>query len=160
MIMKPASNKKRNIIITICIALVLLLAGAAAYFLYFKKTLNINSYEDCVAAGNPSMESSPPQCSTPDGKHFTDTNSQVTIEGTAVCLPHKNADGPQTMECAVGVKTDAGMYYGISGDKDNQLAGVAGSDQKVRVSGIVEKVNDSTYDITQLIAVKNIDILN
>lgn len=30
----------------------------------------ISSYDDCVAAGNPVMESYPAQCNTPDGKHF------------------------------------------------------------------------------------------
>lgn len=31
----------------------------------------INSYEDCVAAGYPIMESYPEQCATPDGRFFT-----------------------------------------------------------------------------------------
>lgn len=31
----------------------------------------ISSFEDCVAAGYPVMESYPPRCSTPDGKSFT-----------------------------------------------------------------------------------------
>ncbi len=37
----------------------------------------------------------------------------VTIEGEVVCLPHKNSDGPQTLECALGIKDDAGRYYGL-----------------------------------------------
>lgn len=160
MIMKKPSNKKRNSIITVVVILVFLLAAAAAYFLYFKKTANITSYDECVAAGNPSLESSPPQCKTPDGKYFTDTNSSTTVEGTSVCLPHKNSSGPQTLECAVGIKAADGKYYGISGDKDHELSGVAGSDQKVKVTGIIEAINDSPYDITQLIAVKDIELLD
>lgn len=31
----------------------------------------IDSFEDCVAAGYPVMESYPEQCATPDGKSFT-----------------------------------------------------------------------------------------
>lgn len=30
----------------------------------------INSFEDCVRAGNPVMESYPPQCRTSDGRTF------------------------------------------------------------------------------------------
>lgn len=30
----------------------------------------INSFEDCVSAGNPAMESYPPQCRAPDGRTF------------------------------------------------------------------------------------------
>ncbi len=34
---------------------------------------SIHSFEECVAAGNPVMESYPRQCRTPDGKHFVET---------------------------------------------------------------------------------------
>ena len=30
----------------------------------------INSFDDCVKAGNPVMESYPPQCRAPDGRTF------------------------------------------------------------------------------------------
>ena len=32
----------------------------------------INSFEECVSAGNPVMESYPQQCRTADGKHFVE----------------------------------------------------------------------------------------
>ena len=35
----------------------------------------IASFEDCVAAGNPVMESYPRQCRTPDGKNFVENIS-------------------------------------------------------------------------------------
>lgn len=36
------------------------------------KELEVGSFAECVAAGNPVMESYPRQCSTKDGKHFTE----------------------------------------------------------------------------------------
>jgi len=36
----------------------------------------INSFEECVAAGNPVMESYPRQCRTQDGKHFVESLSE------------------------------------------------------------------------------------
>jgi hypothetical protein len=39
------------------------------------------------------------------------TPKQMTISGTYGCLPHKNTDGPQTMECAFGIQTDEGAWY-------------------------------------------------
>jgi len=33
----------------------------------------INNFEECIAAGNPAMESYPRQCRTPDGKHFVES---------------------------------------------------------------------------------------
>jgi len=32
----------------------------------------INSFEQCIAAGNPAMESHPRQCKTADGKYFVE----------------------------------------------------------------------------------------
>jgi hypothetical protein len=32
----------------------------------------INNFEECIAAGNPAMESHPRQCKTFDGKHFVE----------------------------------------------------------------------------------------
>jgi len=37
----------------------------------------INSFEDCVSAGNPIMESYPRQCRTEDGKHFVEEISKI-----------------------------------------------------------------------------------
>ena len=36
------------------------------------QTIQIDSFEDCVAAGNPVMESYPRQCRTQDGLHFVE----------------------------------------------------------------------------------------
>jgi hypothetical protein len=72
----PRTNTK---IFIFLIALVL--STAVAYFLYNqiqdKQTAGINSYQDCVAAGYPIMESLPRQCATPDGRTFTDSSVEV-----------------------------------------------------------------------------------
>lgn len=36
-----------------------------------------------------------------------------TLTGEHVCLPHADTSGPQTMECALGIKTDTGEYYAL-----------------------------------------------
>lgn len=36
-----------------------------------------------------------------------------TLTGEVVCLPHRNTDGPNTMECAFGMKTEVGEYYAL-----------------------------------------------
>lgn len=38
----------------------------------------------------------------------------VTLSGTYECLPHSDTTGPQTMECAFGLKTDSGDYYAVN----------------------------------------------
>jgi hypothetical protein len=42
------------------------------------------------------------------------TPKNVTLSGTFTCLPHLDTTGPQTMECAFGLKTDDGEYYAVN----------------------------------------------
>lgn len=53
------------------------------------------------AAGTPAVDLDP-------------TPKWVTLSGTYVCLPHLDTRGPQTEECAFGIKTDAGDYYAVN----------------------------------------------
>ena len=62
--------------------IVLVVIAAAAIYLIPRKaqspqnqgnnnqTATVTDFDSCVAAGYPVMESYPPQCTTPDGKHF------------------------------------------------------------------------------------------
>lgn len=52
------------------VGICLVLAAGYAWLVGNKKTSSIDSFETCVAAGNPVMESYPEQCSA-DGKTFT-----------------------------------------------------------------------------------------
>lgn len=36
-----------------------------------------------------------------------------TLAGEVVCLPHRDTSGPQTMECAIGLRTDIGEHYAL-----------------------------------------------
>lgn len=145
-------------VIIIITLIVLAGAGIGAYF-YIQRTKPVNSYDECVAAGHTILTSYPEQCMGPDGKYFTNPNAAVTLEGVAVCLPNKNSSGPNTLECAVGLKTDDGTYYGISGDTSHQLSSETGSNRRVKVSGNIEPSTDTPYTITQLIAVSKIEFL-
>ena len=50
---------------------IIIIAFGVAYWL-FGPVSKINSFEDCVNAGYPIMESYPRQCKTPDGRTFTE----------------------------------------------------------------------------------------
>lgn len=41
------------------------------------------------------------------------SQTEVAVTGEYLCLPHKDTSGPQTMECAFGLKTDANVYYAL-----------------------------------------------
>lgn len=89
-----------------------------------------------------------------DGPHkkFSTSSSSfsdVTIKGQSVCLPHRNMEGPQTMECAQGLKTSDGTYYAIQGvvNRDN--------DNNVEASGtLVSASGKEKYNITGTIVIK------
>lgn len=75
-------TKLATIIFTIVIAVVctVLTIGGVLVFILSQsdnRQANISNYEQCVAAGNPILESYPEQCVTPDGRSFT---RELTLE--------------------------------------------------------------------------------
>ncbi len=60
--------KAQNIILII---VVIAIAGTGWWIYKNDKPVSINSFEECVAAGYPIMESYPEQCRTPEGQTFT-----------------------------------------------------------------------------------------
>lgn len=38
---------------------------------------------------------------------------EATLTGKYVCLPHRDQSGPQTLECALGLRTESGEYYAL-----------------------------------------------
>lgn len=55
-------------------------------------------------------------CSTTSA-HKADEIAQAprhaTLSGMSVCLPHRDASGPQTMECALGLKAPDGTHFAL-----------------------------------------------
>lgn len=49
-----------------------------------------------------------------DNQDLDPNPRNMTISGLYVCLPHKDTTGPQTEECAFGIKTDSGDYYAVN----------------------------------------------
>jgi len=64
--------KTRYKIIIVGIVLVSIIFGTQSQFAPSVDESIINSFWDCVEAGNPMMESYPRQCYTQDGKHFVE----------------------------------------------------------------------------------------
>lgn len=109
--------------------------GAGLYFGYdfgWEKSVdaNITSFDECVAAGNPVMESNPPSCATKDGKTFTqETGGETELAPDIVVTdPSSNqlvssplrvagrAMGPWFFEANAGLKVidDQGIVLGQS----------------------------------------------
>ena len=62
-------KEKKFLIIVVCVVLVVLVALFAVFY-YEKEEVSqdVSTFQECVDAGYPVMETYPAQCSTPDGK--------------------------------------------------------------------------------------------
>ena len=81
----------------------------------------------------------------------------ITIEGKMVCLPHRDTEGPQTLECAFGLLDDRDRYFALV-DTDptyKNISGV-GMEKRVRVEGSFKLRTGSSYQDVGLIEVSKI----
>jgi hypothetical protein len=119
--------------------LIVLIAAASAAIIGGLKTAN-----------QPNTPSAPYQ----DGQ-------TVSIEGIFLCLPHKNTSGPQTTECAFGLKDDSGTYYALQ-DASLDYSNISGqpTNTRVRVKGTFKpRQNPTNYQDSGLIRVTSVDKL-
>jgi len=74
----------------------------------------IQSFEQCIAAGYPVLESYPRQCKTPDGKSFTEYtgNELEKIDLIRIDYPRPN----QEIESPLIIKGEARGYWFFEGD--------------------------------------------
>lgn len=153
----------KKIIIFLIVALFL----SALTFVFYKLTnkIEVSSFAECKKAGYPIQESYPERCVTPDGKSFVNPDQVVpsqpiSLTGELICLPHKQTDGPQTLECAFGLKSENGDNYAIS-DPQMKFVTAMTNGQKYRVTGLFLPETDSKYDIVGTIELITIgDLLN
>lgn len=135
----------------------------------------ITGFEECAAAGYPVGESYPRQCWTPDGGHFVeDVNGSqggtvgdpIAVRGEITCLP-KRATGPQTLECAIGLKADDnGGFYALKnlfGHDPNYYA-LSQTGARLEVIGSVTQEemhgpDGNPYDIVGVITITSIQQL-
>lgn len=80
----------------------------------------------------------------------------VSIKGEIVCLPHKDTTGPQTEECALGLKAENGKHYSLLTDRvGNDFQTV---NEKVTVHGLLNDPSATQiYDIIGAITVEKIE---
>lgn len=94
-------------------------------------------------------------------KQLSDTSmigKNVRITGTALCLPHVDTSGPQTMECGIGILDDKGQYYALNlGDSGSDSLSSLPMNQKVTVEGTLDKAANSIYPIKGSIRISKIE---
>ena len=80
----------------------------------------------------------------------------ITISGEPVCLPHRDTSGPQTLECAIGLKTDDGTYYHLT-DSSSSYAIISKLQfgQPITVTGVLVTSEDAVYQASGTITVSD-----
>ena len=127
----------KNLII-IVIAIVVLLLGAGVYrYLYpTSKKLAPAPIEETV------------------------TPRQITVTGKVICLPHKDTSGPQTMECAFGIKDIAGTNYALR-DPEMKYVTNLQMDTDTTISGMLDTSSatdpQQKYDVAGTIEISNVN---
>lgn len=75
---------------------------------------------------------------------------QVTLSGSTVCLPHRDTSGPQTMECAFGLKTDDGSHYALDlRILETDILGGLPTDERMTLVGTLiplEDIDENVWD--------------
>lgn len=79
----------------------------------------------------------------------------VTIRGEVICLPHKDTSGPQTLECAIGIRDDKGTNYALRADDPSETGSLTG--KRVQVSGKLQPPDStSKYNTAGTLLVQSI----
>lgn len=80
--------------------------------------------------------------------------TDIVLSGEITCLPHKTSSGPQTLECAFGLKTDDNRYFALHDVPPPQAQTAVGT--RVTVHGVLNTDTDNIYDITGTINVTSL----
>ncbi|MES2006674.1 MAG: hypothetical protein V4436_01035 [Patescibacteria group bacterium] len=95
---------------------------------------------------------------------YSETPQQKTITGVWECLPHQG-DGPHTMECAFGIKTEDGKHYAVSTSLMSQYPVDYPTGSRVKIQGVMVPKNQLNsdawvkYDIEGIIGATTIEQL-
>ena len=119
------------------------------FFYFAVATAIVGGAFALVVLVKPAMAPTTPVVVPPEGP--------ISIKGEMVCLPHKNTSGPQTTECAFGLKDDTGRYFALSDTDPNygNIMGV-GSGEKIQVEGTFALHSNTNYQDIGIIRVTKI----
>lgn len=145
------THSKKSLIVMLFISAALLVVGSVLFIIKPKSSKQIDSFAECKNAGYPIQESYPERCITPEGNSFVNPeqivpSQPISMTGELICLPHKNTDGPQTLECAFGIQNENGENYAIS-DPEMKFVTAMTNGQSYQITGLFTPESESKYDI-------------
>jgi hypothetical protein len=79
-----------------------------------------------------------------------------TLAGEYLCLPHVDTEGPQTMECAFGIKTDTGEYYAIDFTLMSQEHRSVNTGERISANGVITPIERLSTDHWRIYPIEGI----
>jgi hypothetical protein len=79
-----------------------------------------------------------------------------TLSGEVVCLPHRDTEGPQTLECVMGLQTDTDEYYALDFSMASQMNPGIDHGNRMRANGLITPVEMLSSDRWQKYAIEGI----
>lgn len=93
------------------------------------------------------------------GRPHSDIVSKGKIAGEVVCLPHRGGgDGPQTLECAIGLRGDDGKHYGLRDQSTDHRLATEFFGKHVEVTGEIRSEGQTMYDTVGTIDVQSVEV--
>lgn len=130
---------------------------------------SITTYEECVDAGYPVIDTYPNSCKLSKDKIFVQrlpshelkaATSDVLFAGQLVCLPHWVTEGEQTLECAIGFKRNSGEYYGLTTlNYTGPRLGTFPLNSQIELKGSLSPGSMEKYNTRGVIEIKEINEL-
>ena len=77
---------------------------------------------------------------------LADVPQRMSITGTYLCLPHKDTSGAQTDECATGIQTDDGLYYGLDLSLSSQTMPELTVGDRLSANGVMIPIEQLSTD--------------
>lgn len=81
---------------------------------------------------------------------------RATLTGEYICLPHADQNGPQTLECAFGIKTTTGEYYALDFNLMSQTPPELNIGDKFTASGTITPIKMLSTDHWRKYPIKGI----
>jgi len=81
---------------------------------------------------------------------------RATLAGEYVCLPHRDTSGPQSKECALGIKLDSGEYYAVDFSLMSQILPELATGERFSANGLVTPIENLSTDQWQKYPVEGI----
>ncbi len=81
---------------------------------------------------------------------------RITVSGLVLCLPHINTQGPQTLECALGLRTDAGIYIALDFSLMSLTSDTVETGEYINASGVLTPLERLSTDFWNKYPVKGV----